>query len=101
MSDEDTLPCNNESQDKSKDISNADTLCLMREYFDKRLTSLKREISDEYESKTEKVAKKLKADSVEFKYTGNKRQFEFNLEIDSANSKLLSRGSLSNTRVEF
>lgn len=79
------------------DISNSDTLCLLQNYFDKKLDSLKREISDDYEKKANHVAKKLKEHSVDFKYTGNKKQFEFNLDVESCISS--AERALLNTDV--
>ncbi|KAK3098427.1 hypothetical protein FSP39_019351 [Pinctada imbricata] len=57
---------------------------LFKVYLDKKLNSLKEDIADSSEVKNELILKKLKADSShKFKYTGNKKQFEFNQEIQS------------------
>ena len=67
----------------NSDVSNTDTLYLMQQYFDKTFHCLKRKISEEYDNKADCVAKKLKAETIQLKYPGNQKQFEFNLEVSS------------------
>ncbi|CAH3181547.1 unnamed protein product [Porites lobata] len=65
---------------ESSDIASA--FSLFRDYFDKKLGALKRDIQDESCSNTDSVAKKLKAESkITFRFEGNKKQFQFNSDL--------------------
>ena len=64
------------------DETMAATFELLRGYFDKKFNSLKRELSEDNETKTQSAAKRFKKDSdIEFKYKGNKKQYMFNLDV--------------------
>ena len=55
------------------------TFALFKDYFDKKLTALKRDIQEDSLSNSDSIAKKLKEDSkISFKFEGNKKQFYFN-----------------------
>ena len=57
---------------ESRDI--ASTFSLFKDYFDKKLGALKRDIQDELCSNTDSVAKKLKEESkITFRFEGNKK----------------------------
>ena len=57
----------------------ASTFALFKDYFDKKLTALKRDIQEDSLSNSDSIAKKLKEDSkISFKFEGNKKQFYFN-----------------------
>ena len=56
---------------ESRDIASA--FSLFKDYFDKKLGALKRDIQDESCSNTDSVAKKLKEESkITFRFEGNK-----------------------------
>ena len=58
------------------DETMAATFEFLRGYFDKKFNSLKRELSEDNEAKTQSPAKRFKKDSdIEFKYRGNKKQY--------------------------
>jgi len=80
-----------EPEDQAGDI--VSTFALFKNYFDKKLVSLKRDIREEALNTTASVAKKLKEDSdITFKFEGNKKQFKFNSglanQVSSATSAL-------------
>ena len=52
------------------------TFALFKDYFDKKLTTLKRDIQEDSLRNSDSIAKKLKEKS--FKFKGNKKQFYFN-----------------------
>ena len=53
----------------------------LRSYFDKKFSHLKRELSDDQLKSSSSLVKKLKTEtSLSFKFSGNKKQFEFNTE---------------------
>ena len=53
----------------------------LRSYFDQKFTHLKRELSDDQLKSSSSLVKKLKTEtSLSFKFSGNKKQFEFNTE---------------------
>ena len=55
------------------------TFVLFKDYFDKKLTPLKRDIPEDSLSNSDSIAKKLKEESkISFKFEGNKKQFNFN-----------------------
>ncbi|CAC5393421.1 unnamed protein product [Mytilus coruscus] len=59
------------------------------EFEDNKLHSLKRELKEDTANTTDEVVKKIKTEhSYEFKYNGNKTQFDFNSEIDSEIKKI-------------
>ena len=63
----------------SANLSNAESMTLMCNYFDKKFLSLKRELSTDA---AEIAHKKLKVEeNREFKYKSNKMQYEFNQSI--------------------
>ena len=65
---------------ESSDIASA--FSLFKDYFDKKLGALKRDIQDESCSNTDSVAKKLKEESkITFRFKGNKKQFQFNSDL--------------------
>ena len=65
---------------ESSDIASA--FSLFKDYFDKKLGALKRDIQDESCSNTDSVAKKLKEESkITFRFEGNKKQFQFNSDL--------------------
>ena len=65
---------------ESSDIASA--FSLFKDYFDKKLGALKRDIQDELCSNTDSVAKKLKEESkITFRFEGNKKQFQFNSDL--------------------
>ncbi|CAG2249116.1 unnamed protein product [Mytilus edulis] len=52
---------------------------LFKTYLDNKLHSLKRELKEDTANTTDEVVKKIKTEhSYEFKYSGNKAQFDFN-----------------------
>ena len=54
------------------------TFVLFKDYFDKKLTPLKRDIQEDSLSNSDSIAKKLKEESkISFKFEGNKKQFYF------------------------
>ena len=60
----------------------ASTFSLFKDYFDKKLSALKRDIQEDSLSNTDSIAKKLKEESkVSFKFEGNKKQFYFNSDL--------------------
>ena len=61
------------------DTDQADTMTLMKTYFDKKFSTLKRQLKDEKED-TIVEAKRHKKD-IDFKYKSNKTQFEFNQDL--------------------
>ena len=74
----------------------ASTFALFKDYFDKKLTALKRDIQEDSLSNSDSIAKKLKEDSkISFKFEGNKKQFYFNLglaeNVQSASTALGKR----------
>ena len=65
---------------ESSDIASA--FSLFKDYFDKKLGALKRDIQDELCSNTDSVAKKFKGESkITFRFEGNKKQFQFNSDL--------------------
>ena len=66
-----------EQSSESTDL--ASTFALFKDYFDKKLTALKRDIQEDSLSNSDSIAKKLKEESkISFKFEGNKKQFYFN-----------------------
>ena len=61
------------------DMDQADTMTLMKTYFDKNISTLKRQLKYEKED-TIVEAKRHKKD-IDFKYKSNKTQFEFNQDL--------------------
>ena len=60
----------------------ASTLSLFKDYFDKKLSALRRDFREDSLSNTDFIAKKLKEESkVSFKFEGNKIQFCFNSDL--------------------
>ena len=65
------------TSEQSTDL--ASTFALFKDYFDKKLTALKRDIQEDSLSNSDSIAKKLKEESkISFKFEGNKKQFYFN-----------------------
>ena len=65
---------------ESSDIASA--FSLFKDYFDKKLGALKRDIQDELCSNTDSVAKKFKEEyKITFRFEGNKKQFQFNSDL--------------------
>ena len=55
---------------------------LFRNYLDSKFTSLKREFSYLSELKKDEIVKRIKNDhSYKFKFAGNRKQYELNVEI--------------------
>ena len=60
----------------SESSDTASAFSLFKDYFDKKLGALKRDIQDESCSNTDSVAKKLKKESkITFRFEGNKNSF--------------------------
>ncbi|KAK3105235.1 hypothetical protein FSP39_020415 [Pinctada imbricata] len=60
---------------------------LFKSYLDRKLDTFKRDITQDSDQKSQDIAKKLKLEhSYQFKYEGNKKQYEFN---DHLNSEVL------------
>ncbi|KAL9958766.1 hypothetical protein ACROYT_G035824 [Oculina patagonica] len=69
-----------ESEEDPKVIS-AGTLEDLRSYFDQKFSHLKRELSEDQLKSSSSLVKKLKSETnLTFKFSGNKKQFEFNTE---------------------
>ncbi|KAL9960191.1 hypothetical protein ACROYT_G033610 [Oculina patagonica] len=69
-----------EGEEVPKAIS-AGTLEDLRSYFDQKFSHLKRELSEDQLKSSSSLVKKLKSESnLTFKFSGNKKQFEFNIE---------------------
>ena len=67
----------NSQVSNSADI--ASTFSLFKDYFDKKLSALKRDIQEDSLTNADSIAKKLKEESnISFKFEGNKKQFFFN-----------------------
>ena len=60
------------------DMNQADTMTLMKTYFDNKFSTLKKQLK--YEKDTFVEAKRHKND-IDFKYKSNKKQFEFNQDL--------------------
>lgn len=74
----------------------ASTFALFKDYFERKLTALKRDIQEDSLSNSDSIAKKLKEDSkISFKFEGNKKQFYFNSglaeKVESASTALGKR----------
>ena len=68
--------------DDRSDETMVATFEFLRRYFDKKFSSLKRELSEDNEAKTQSAVKRFKKDSdIEFKYKGNKKQYMFSLDV--------------------
>jgi hypothetical protein len=53
-------------------------------YFDQKFSHLKRELSDDQVKSSSSLVKKLKSETnLTFKFSGNKKQFEFNTETSN------------------
>ena len=81
-----TLPPSSVSVEQSSESSEssdlASTFALFKDYFDKKLTALKRDIQEDSLSNSDSIAKKLKEESkISFKFQGNKKQFYFNSDL--------------------
>ena len=74
-----SLPPSSVSVEQSSESTDlASTFALFKDYFDKKLTALKRDIQDSL-SNSGSIAKKLKEESkISFKFEGNKKQFYSN-----------------------
>ena len=60
----------------------ASTFSLFKDYFDKKLSALKRDIQEDSLSNADSIAKKLKEESkISFKSEGNKKPFYFNSDL--------------------
>ena len=69
-----------DGEEDPKAIS-AGTLEDLRSYFDQKFSHLKRELSEDQLKSSSSLVKKLKSESnLTFKFSGNKKQFEFNIE---------------------
>ena len=69
-----------DGEEDPKAIS-ARTLEDLRSYFDQKFSHLKRELSEDQLKSSSSLVKKLKSESnLTFKFSGNKKQFEFNIE---------------------
>ena len=77
------LHCHLISVEQSSESSDlASTFALFKDYFDKKLTALKRDIQEDSLSNSDSIAKKLKEESkISFKFQGNKKQFYFNSDL--------------------
>ena len=88
---------------ESADIESA--FSLFKDYFDKKLSALKRDILEDSLSNTDSIAKKLKEESnISFKFEGNKKQCYFNTglaeKVNSA-SKALRNENLTSLKVAW
>ena len=62
-----------------------------KSYFDQTFSHLKRELSDDQLKSSSSLVKKLKSETnLTFKFSGNKRQFEFNTETSEHITQSLS-----------
>ena len=69
-----------DGEEDPKAIS-AGTVEDLRSYFDQKFSHLKRELSEDQLKSSSSLVKKLKSESnLTFKFSGNKKQFEFNIE---------------------
>ena len=69
-----------DGEEDPKAIS-AGTLEDLRSYFDQKFSHLKRELSEDQLKSSSSLVKKLKSESnLTFKFSGNKKQFDFNIE---------------------
>ena len=70
------LPLTSSIEQPPESADLASTFSLFKDYFDKKLNALKRDIQEDSLSNTDYIAKKLKEESkVSFKFEGNKKQF--------------------------
>jgi len=80
-------------------LSQADQFDLMRNFFDKRLTAMKRDLADDL---SEKMNKRPKLDdAASFKYKSNQKQVEFNKEIHDNIEEITNDISSSRTRKKL
>ena len=76
------LPLTSSIEQPPESADLASTFSLFKDYFDKKLDALKRDIQEDSLSNTDSIAKKLKEESkVSFKFEGNKKQFYFNSDL--------------------
>ena len=76
------LPLTSSIEQPPESADLASTFSLFKDYFDKKLNALKRDIQEDSLSNTDSIAKKLKEESkVSFKFEGNKKQFYFNSDL--------------------
>ena len=65
-----------------KMTSTEDTVSEREAYFYTKFDSFKRELAEDQKLSTHTISKKLKLDKeISFKFSGNKKQFNFNSEI--------------------
>ena len=64
----------------------------LKAYFDQKFSLLKRELSNDQVKSSSSLAKKLKSETnLTFKFSGNKKQFEFNTEtLEHVSQSLLA-----------
>ena len=63
----------------------------LKPYFDQKFSHLKRELSDNQLKSSSSLVKKLKSETnLTFKFSGNKKQFEFNTETSELTTQSLS-----------
>ncbi|CAG2185783.1 unnamed protein product [Mytilus edulis] len=83
---------NSDQRETDKSLADSSAFAAMdlfKTYLDNKLHSLKRELKEDTANTTDEVVKKIKTEhSYEFKYNGNKAQFDFNSEIDSEIKKI-------------
>lgn len=84
-------------RDKSHENYIISALDEFKSYLDKKLVNFERELAEESYDKTENALKKLKTENSNFKFAGNKIQFDFNEEILNQKSKI-KRASKSNDK---
>ena len=73
------LPFTVPVEQSSESADFASMFALFKDYFDKELTALKRDIQEDSLRNSDSIAKKLKEESkISFKFEGNKKQFYFN-----------------------
>lgn len=82
---EEPLPPIDEGTDRTtertEESSTNATFLLFKSYLDKKLSTLKEEITDGTNKTTSSAVKKLKDTEVTFKFDGNKQQYKFNCSL--------------------
>jgi hypothetical protein len=71
-----------EEDGESVEPSADSTVVQLKSYFDTKFFSLKKELAEDQQYSSATLSKKLKLDSsVNFKFSGNRKQFDFNSEV--------------------
>jgi len=94
------LPSTVPAEQSSESTDLASTFALFKDYFDKNLTALKRDIQEDSLNNSDSIAKKLKEESkISFKFQGNKKQFYFNSRRFTRLPPLSVKGNLKSFEV--